>query len=144
MELSKADREKVEAEIAKQLKEDGKVAELLKKNQGKLAKAGFDIKVTAWIDPSTKEKKMGGTIELYETESKSKLLDGINIDLGATNDLHIMLGLSKDFELTEEREFSIGGYIDATDIGEQIATNIKDKKNNDIDVRVKLGISKTF
>jgi len=101
------------------------------------------IKASTWYDPKTKEKKVGGTVELYETESKHTILDGINIDLGATTGMEILFGVSKDFEI-EGKEFSIGGYVDVLDTGKQLYNKMFKKSKDKMNVNVKIGLSKTF
>jgi len=143
--ISKKDKKNIEKEIARQIKENGKIVDILKKNKGKIKKAGFKIKATTWIDPETKEKKLGGTIELIETESNSKILDGINIDLGVTDNLDVLFGISKDFKITGEKEFSIGGYIDIIDTSKKFYKRfIKKDKNTKMNIKVKIGLSKVF
>jgi len=135
--LSKKDKKLIEKELSKQLKEDNVVAQVLKNNKNNKLK--LKVKVTTFLDPETKEKRFGGCVELFESKSNKKLLDGWNIDLGATDKFDVLAGISKDFNVNES-EFSIGGYIDVTDLGKRLFSKNKDKTG----VKVKIGLSKTF
>lgn len=142
--LSKKDKKNIEKELAKQIKTDGKVVEALKKNNGKLKKLGMKIKATTWIDPETKEKHFGGCVELLESKSEYSALNGINLDLGATNDLNVLLGVSKDFDVASVTEFSVGGYIDVLDTSKQLYNKLFKDSKEDLDIKVKIGLSKAI
>ncbi len=143
MKLSKEEKKKLAKEIEKQISTNNKVAKVLEQNKGKLKNIGFKVKATTWYDPETKEKKVGGCIELYETKSKNKYLDGINIDLGATTDFDLLAGISKDFNLAKG-EFSIGGYLNVSDLGKQIFKKNKEENTEKINCKISIGISKVF
>jgi len=142
--ISKKDKKNIEREITRQIKEDGKVVELLKNNKKAFKKAGMKIKATTWIDPITNEKKFGGCVEIFETDTDIKILDGINIDVGVNNDFDVMLGISKDFKVSGDKEFSLGGYIDVIDTGKQLYKKIFKDSNEKVNIKVKVGLSKVF
>ena len=141
--MKKKAKQTLEKQIAKQIKDTGKVAKALKDNKGKLKKIGLKVKGTTWIDEKG-NRQYGGCIEVLESNSKIKWLDGINLDLGATDNFDIMLGISKDLTIAGKQEFSIGGYINATDLSKQLWNKYKKNSNDPIKVKVKLGISKVF
>jgi len=140
--LSKKDQKELTKALEKEMKSDNAVAKILKNNKNNKLK--LKVKVTTYVDPKTKEKTYGGAVELYETHSDKKILDGWNLDLGATTAGQVLLGISKDFDLINskdgEQEWSIGGYVDVVDAGKKLFK----KKGNGDDIKIKIGISKVF
>lgn len=145
MKLSSKDKKQLAKAISKELKEDNKVAKALKNNKKKLK---MKVKVSTFIDPKTKKKKVGGCVELIETKSDIAFLDGINLDLGLTTDYKdFLLGISKDIDLPTgngEKEFSIGVYVDAINTSKQLINKFIKKKDTNLDIKFKVGISKVF
>ena len=120
MKLSKEEKKKLAKEIEKQISTNNKVAKVLEQNKGKLKNIGFKVKATTWYDPETKEKRVGGCIELYETKSQNKYFN-----------------LAKG-------EFSIGGYLNVSDLGKQIFKKNKEENTEKINCKISIGISKVF
>jgi len=131
--ITKKDKKNLAKAIKRELKEDNKIAKILKENKGKLE---LKVKTSLFVGKD-KKKHFGGCVELIETKSDTKILDGWNLDLGLTEDFDMMAGISKDIYLAGE-EFSLGGYVNVKSAYEKLF------KKSDEKIKLKVGISKVF
>ncbi len=131
----RAEIEKVIAkELAKRIKEkpEGIPAKLVE-----AASKGMDltIKTGIFVDKDL-NKEAGLVVEVFETNSKIKILDGISLDIGATTK-SILAGVAKDFAISE-LNFSLGVYgsVNTRDV-----INTIRNKSIEIDPKVKIGLT---
>ena len=144
--LTRKQKKELSKQLEKVIKEDNTIIKELKKNNGKLIKLGLKIKAATFVSPSKdilKTKEVGGLIELIETKSKYKALDGWNLDLGSTQNFKVYAGISKDFKLAST-DWSLGVYVDVIDVGQRWYNKIFNKKESEEKIKVKIGLSEVI